>query len=569
MLKRTAQMALAIFVLGVLAAGSAHAQAKCQGSKMKAAGKKASCLLSLRSKQVGKNKPIDPAKVQACGDKMTASFTKAETKPPCATTGDAAAIEAKVDRFVDEIAEPLALTPPSKCQSAKLKAAGKKAKCLLGAEAKALSKSIAPDFTKCVEKFNSAWAKAEVNTDCGAAVNDAPKIEALVDALDDDVACELAAGPACDCGSADPAFLNFTTSLGSGNCGDVENSSGAPIAVLGCNNLYTGGGAAAVPPSIVPDYGTTITRTSCCRNKFFALSAATSVDTGSNRNCSAAGCLYGPPLPIVSGASVCVTNVIASDAAGFGYCDAGSMSIDLPLTSQVRLSLDSLPKRCDGSSGGTFPGRKCAVDADCNGGLCVDDSVDIQPCPICNPSTLVCNGGTNNGLACTPGSLLVTGPQFPTSHDCPLAQAPIGFLPIPYLLTTGTPSKTSVDLPSQVRVFCGFCGDPANAIFKNPPVACSSDADCATITTGCGAMGTDPCSACKQHTPGAFGTQAARTITEGGSPAGPIATGGSPAAATLASVFCIPPTFNGTIDGVGDLPGPGAVSIQGTAQLVP
>src|SRR5690242_6234959 len=167
MLKRSAQMALAIFVLGMFAAGSAHAQAKCQGSKMKAAGKKASCLLGLRAKSVGKNTPIDPAKVTACGDKMTAAFTKAETKPPCATTGDAAAIEAKVDRFVDEIAEPLALTPPSKCQSAKLKAAGKKAKCLLGAEAKALSKSIVPDFTKCVEKFNSAWAKAEVNTDCG------------------------------------------------------------------------------------------------------------------------------------------------------------------------------------------------------------------------------------------------------------------------------------------------------------------------------------------------------------------------------------------------------------------
>jgi hypothetical protein len=565
-------LALAIFVLGVLAAGSAHAQAKCQASKMKAAGKKASCLLGLHAKSVGKNAPIDPEKVTKCETKFTSSFTKAESKPPCATAGDAATIETKVDRFVDQIAANLALTPPSKCQSAKLKAAGKKAKCLLGAEAKAIQKAIAPDFTKCIEKFNSAFAKAESNSDCGAAVGDAAAVEAQVDALDADVACELdPAGSMCDCGSATPAFLNFTTSLGSGNCGNVDNSSGTSILTLGCNSLYTGGGAAAVPPATVPDYGTTITKTSCCRSKFFALSAATSGDTGSNRNCSAAGCLYGPPLPIISGASVCVINHVATDAAGYGYCDAGSMTIDLPLTSDVILSLDSLPKRCDGSS--PSPGLKCAVDADCGGGVgsCADDSANIQPCPICNPSTLVCNGGTNNGMACTPGSLLVSGPQFPTSHDCPLAQPPIGQLPVPYLLTTGSPSKTSVD-QSQLRVFCGFCGDPVNAgVFKNPAVACLSDADCAAIATGCGSGPTfpDPCTACKQHTPGAFGNQAARTITENGSPAGPIATGGSPAAATLASVFCIPPTFNGTIDGVGDLPGPGAVSIQGTAQLVP
>ena len=120
MLKRSAQMALAIFVLGILAAGSAHAQAKCQGSKMKAAGKKASCLLGLHAKSVAKNAPIDPDKVTKCETKFSGSFTKAESKPPCSTTGDANTIETKIDRFVDEIAVNLALTPPSKCQSAKL-----------------------------------------------------------------------------------------------------------------------------------------------------------------------------------------------------------------------------------------------------------------------------------------------------------------------------------------------------------------------------------------------------------------------------------------------------------------
>jgi len=35
------------------------------------------------------------------------------------------------------------------------------------------------------------------------------------------------------------------------------------------------------------------------------------------------------------------------------------------------------------------------------------------------------------------------------------------------------------------------------------------------------------------------------------------------------SIFCIPPTFNATVDAAADLPGPGAVSLAGTAQLLP
>jgi hypothetical protein len=240
------------------------------------------------------------------------------------------------------------------------------------------------------------------------------------------------------------------------------------------------------------------------------------------------------------------------------------MSLNLPLNADVYLTVDSLLKRCDGTS--PSPGLGCASDAECGGGVgsCATDAA-IQPCPLCNDSTLVCNGGPNNGLACTPGTQLVST-VFPTSHDCPPTGAPLGSLPIPYLLTTGTSSKTAVDQPSMVRTFCGFCGDDDNAIFKNPAVACSTDADCATFVNDCNG---DQC-VCRQHTSGAFGNGAARTITETGSPAGPISTDdASPSDATLASVFCIPPTFNGVIDGVGDLPGPGAASLQGEVQLLP
>ena len=60
-----------------------------------------------------------------------------------------------------------------------------------------------------------------------------------------------------------------------------------------------------------------------------------------------------------------------------------------------------------------------------------------------------------------------------------------------------------------------------------------------------------------------------RTITETGAPAGPLATGQSPAPVSFGSVFCIPPTFNTAVDLVADLPGPGATCLQGGAQLLP
>src|SRR5438046_7379596 len=203
------------------------------------------------------------------------------------------------------------------------------------------------------------------------------------------------AGPkknVCKCGTASPAFLSFTTSLGAGNCGSAVNDSGASVKALGCNNLYTGGGSAAVPPATVPDSGNTRTKVSSCRGKALTLAAATSGDTGSNRNCSNTGCLFGAPLPITSDASVCVINKVAQPAVGSAQCNAGSVNLSLPLNSDIYLTIDSLPKRCDSSS--PSPGLGCSADADCGGatGSCAMDPAK-QPCPLCNPNTLVCNGG--------------------------------------------------------------------------------------------------------------------------------------------------------------------------------
>jgi len=120
------------------------------------------------------------------------------------------------------------------------------------------------------------------------------------------------------------------------------------------------------------------------------------------------------------------------------------------------------------------------------------------------------------------------------------------------------------------EVFCGFCSNVGIA-YRNPAVACTSNADC-TGLTGC--PGTSACTRCKQRTSGAFGTAssnpgAEHEITLFGSPAGVCLADGLPHSATMVSAFCIPPAFNPTVDANGDLPGPGAVALIGQSQLVP
>ena len=64
-------------------------------------------------------------------------------------------------------------------------------------------------------------------------------------------------------------------------------------------------------------------------------------------------------------------------------------------------------------------------------------------------------------------------------------------------------------------------------------------------------------------------TDIARTIVETGNAVGPIVVGGPAQPQTLVSIFCIPPSFSPAVDAAADLPGPGAVALQGTVVLTP
>jgi hypothetical protein len=222
------RLAIALSAAACLAMipGSAHAD-KCSATKLKAAAKKASCLLALDAKEAKNGDPQDPGKVSACGSKMVSAFGKAEAKGPCTTTGDAAAIEAKVDAFESDVEAELSVSIPNGCQSSKLKAAGKKAKCLLGLDAKEASKGVAPDpakVQKCLDKFARTFSKAEDKGGCST-TGDLTAIENKVDAFVDDLACAYAL-TSCPCDPLDASaclypFPNdfFTVADGSKDTG--------------------------------------------------------------------------------------------------------------------------------------------------------------------------------------------------------------------------------------------------------------------------------------------------------------------------------------------------------------
>src|SRR5207247_6345834 len=130
--------------------------------------------------------------------------------------------------------------------------------------------------------------------------------------------------------------------------------------------LYTGGGSNSVPlPFTVPDMGSSLTGVSACSGTTVTLTNLTSAQTGSNRNCTSVGYLFGPPLPIPNTnstpTSVCVINTRATNASGTADCSSGVSRLNLPLQSEIFL---------DGDLFAAAPG--------------------IQVCPTCNKT---CNTG--------------------------------------------------------------------------------------------------------------------------------------------------------------------------------
>lgn len=357
-------------------------------------------------------------------------------------------------------------------------------------------------------------------------------------------------GPPCCNGES---FLNFSTITAPGDCGDVINATGTTVTNINCSGLYTGGGGNSVPlPYAIPDLGSAVTSITACAADVATVGGTSSAQTGSNKNCTNPGCRFGAPLtvpnPISTPTSVCVLNEIATAPSGSVNCATGATSVSLPLSSEIFLTGDK-----DAGAGG------------------------IQPCPRCLSG--MCTTGANAGGACVAGTTAINV-GYPTSNDCePDGSDSIGTLPIAFVLTSGTvvwsgttaTNDSGSTASNQTRVFSGFCRDVGlpggTGSFDASGSAGNQFKECwkngAAVGTAC-SEAENGAESCEQRTQGAFGPNggANRTIRAIGNAMSII---GGPAPATLVSVFSIPPTFDATIDGAGDLPGPGAVAIPGNA----
>jgi hypothetical protein len=251
---------------------------------------------------------------------------------------------------------------------------------------------------------------------------------------------------------------------------------------------------------------------------------------GSTYDCTATGCNFGTPLPIVNGGlSTCVDNKFAAPSGGSIDTANGVASLDVALNATAVLT--GIPAQpCPICRSGSTSGPACTGSpaSPCTGvceggpdqgGACISTNSQglSRDCrqPLAGGSGNRCYRGTNNGASCSTGS------------QCPggTCAQQVGVIPVTLTpLTTGTSEKSDPN-----GLFCP--GQAQGGCFTNPN------------STAC------------------------RLIRETGAPAGPL-TMGVPASTILASTFCVPASSSSLINGATSLPGPGATTLPGTVVII-
>lgn len=205
---RSARLALAgavvasyVLLLSAAARATGTPAQVCAGAKMSAAGKSAGLKLACHAKAAQRGATIDATCLARATDQLASSFTKAESRGGCITTGDATGISDMIDSSVDAFVTALRPTASeNRCASVKLKATGKKVKTKLGCHGKATRKGSAVD-SQCLAKaealFSSSFAVGEAHGPC-LTTGDAGSIEDQVDDLVNDVVAATTLGtPMC------------------------------------------------------------------------------------------------------------------------------------------------------------------------------------------------------------------------------------------------------------------------------------------------------------------------------------------------------------------------------------
>ena len=338
--------------------------------------------------------------------------------------------------------------------------------------------------------------------------------------------------------------LKYTTAAGTTACGGAGFSSpaGAPFSGeidsdvacttktfdLGSSCLYIGGGSAStVPPGATPAGASSYLDVGA-GNALVASNGTGKLDCTKGSSTTAKHCVNAnAPQP------TCTSDADCGGTAGacqpVENCLFGPpLAIQNPAVPSLATCVINVIATDASGSGDPTTGA-ATVDIPLVSRVYLTGN-EAAPCPQCACGTPPCSGtcsaGPNAGMACSTNSTTGNPATGNTSQDCPPEEGSglfNGALSVSLNpLTTGSSSKTSAT--------GAFCPSQTHA--------------------------------------GAFGKPATRCIKETGSPAGNL-TDGMPHAAIEATVFCIPATSNGTVNIVADLPGPGATSLPGEAQIVP
>jgi hypothetical protein len=326
--------------------------------------------------------------------------------------------------------------------------------------------------------------------------------------------------------------LAFTIARGSASCGgpalsppplppfsgEVDNPDGTKRADLGLGCLYFGGGGAGVfPGTAIPDGGTSILRVTALSITGTALTLGGDPGDGAADCTLGAGptrhCLNGSPG--LDGSGTCTTDTDCPGNVVVGACEPDARCyfgapVPVALGPLSTCIVNAIASDVTGSA--NLVTRKTTLSANLSARVYLT-SRPASPCPQC--LNQVCTAGQRAGLACS-GGVGSTN----TTIECP----PLDLQYQGRLAVSLSPVTTAT---TRLR--------DANGLF------CPG-----------------------QATAGAFGGAAA-TIRETGSPL--VSQIPDVFATTLAGVFCVPATGNSLIDALADLPGPGAVSIPGTAAV--
>ena len=148
--------------------------ARCQADRNKTLGWAAKCDAAVGFRAMRRFLPPDADRLQRCEDRFVSKFAKIEDRAngTCSPAlGDATAVldawRACVQPVGASLGGPMGVgNDTDRCQSMKVKEAGRYADCRFTAQSKAHKKGVTPDFSRCDDKLEVEFAKLERRGSC-------------------------------------------------------------------------------------------------------------------------------------------------------------------------------------------------------------------------------------------------------------------------------------------------------------------------------------------------------------------------------------------------------------------